>query len=549
MEYDRTYYRQRMGALDTERSGWVSHWRDISEVFHPIGGRFLHTDRTKAKDRFHDIIDNTGIRARRVMGAGLMAGMTSPARPWFRLAAPDPKVNDQDDVRRWLDDVTQLMREIFARSGIYRVLHAVYDELGSFGTAAAILQPSHGTVMRGHGMTVGEYWIAQSPEQRVDTLYREFDMTVEQIIAAFPRERISATVRNAYDRGHKDQWHTIVHAIEPRHTRDPRKRDAANMPFRSVYFEKDATEGGFLSEGGFRTFPALAPRWDLSSVTDVYGWGPGSMALGDGAELQRLQVMKGKAIDYQADPPVQVPASMKNREDLLPGGVSYYPDTMGATGGVRSAFEVPLRLDYVLEQIRDVRERIDAAFYVDLFLLISQQDDVRTATEISIRQEEKMLMLGPVLERLHDELLSPLVDYTFTRMVEARLLPPAPEALQGQDLNIEFVSALAQAQKAVGLGAMDRLLGTVGAVAQFRPEVVDKLNADEIVDRYADMLGLDPDMIVANDQVALIREQRAQAQQAQLAAEQAPAQAQAIKSMSEVDPEGLRAVASQFIGL
>lgn len=548
MTDQRTRFNKRLASLEEERSSWLTHWRDISDVLQPIRGRFLATDRNEGDRRHNKIVDNTGTRALRIMAAGLMAGMTSPARPWFRLAVADPELGENANVKRWLAECTQLMRDVFARSNIYRALHSMYEELGAFGTASSLLDDNYDAIIRGHTLTVGEYMIAQNHEQIVDTLYREFQMTVGQVVGKFGLKNVSNHVKGLYDRGSYDSWITVVHAIEPRMERDPGKRDPKNMPWRSIYFEKGCNEKDYLSESGFRDFRVLAPRWSVIG-SDVYGRGPGMDALGDVEQLQRNQVMKGKAIDYQADPPIQVPASMKGEEDLLPGGTSYYNDATGPSGGIRTAFDVNLRIDYLLEDIRDVRERINSAFYADLFLMISQLETQRTATEIAAREEEKLLMLGPVLERLHNEMLDPLIDVTFNRLVETGTLPPAPEELQGVDLKVEYVSMLAQAQQAVGLGAVDRLLGTVGSVAQFKPDALDKLDTDEMIDGYADMLGVDPDYIVANKDVAMIRQQRAQAQQAQAQAEMAPGAAQAAKTLSEVDPEQLRQVTGQFSGL
>ena len=129
-----------------------------------------------------------------------------------------------------------------------------------------------------------------------------------------------------------------------------------------------------------------------------------------------------------------------------------------------------------------------------------------------------MLMIGPVLERLQNELLKPLIDTTFAFMVQQGNMAPPPEELQGVPLDVEFISVLAQAQRSIGVNSIDRYLNTVGMVAQMKPEVLDKIDADKWADAYADMLGVDPDLIVPNEQVAMIRQQRAeqQAQQQQM---------------------------------
>jgi hypothetical protein len=211
-----------------------------------------------------------------------------------------------------------------------------------------------------------------------------------------------------------------------------------------------------------------------------------------------------------------------------------------------------LDLNHLLADIQDVRGRINQAFYTDLFLMLaSAPTNNMTATEVAERHEEKLLMLGPVLERLHNELLDPLIERTFGRMIETGLVPPPPEELQGVDLNVEYVSMLAQAQRAVATNGIDRFVGNLGAVAQFKPDVLDKFDSDKWADAYSDMLGIDPELIVPNDRVAMIRAQRAQAaqaaqQQAQVA--QAAATAKDAAAAGGGGAEGLTNVMQMFTG-
>jgi hypothetical protein len=267
---------------------------------------------------------------------------------------------------------------------------------------------------------------------------------------------------------------------------------------------------------------------------DIYGHSPGMEALGDVKQLQHEQLRKAQAIDYQTKPPLQVPASMKNRDiEMLPGGISYYDGA--ANNGIKTAFEVNLNLQYLLNDIMDCRERVRGAFYADLFLMLANAgpNTRMTATEVAERHEEKLIMLGPVLERLHNELLAPLVDTTFTRMVQAGIVPPAPQELQGMDLNIEFVSMLAQAQRAIGTNAVDRFVGNLGAIAQMKPDILDKFDQDEWADVYADMLGIDPALIIADKDVAIIRQARAQAMAAKEQAAVMQQQSQTVKNMAQ----------------
>lgn len=515
----------RWGMLKSERASWLAHWQEITTYLLPRNGRYFRQDRDKGWRRHNNIYDNTGTRALRTLGAGMMAGATSPARQWFRLATADPELNSYQPVKLWLDDVTRRMQLVFQKSNTYRALHSMYEELGAFGTAASLVLPDFKNVIHQYPITCGEYCIATDFQGRVTTLYREFEVTVADLVKEFGYENCSITVRNMYDRGTLDAWIPIIHAIEPRTDRDHKKRDSKNMPYGSWYFEVGGEEGKFLRESGFQQFPALVPRWSTAGG-DIYGNSPGMEALGDIKQLQHEQLRKAQAIDFQTKPPLQVPISMKNRDvETLPGGISFVD---GAGMGIKTAFEVNLNLQYLLNDIMDCRERVRGAFYADMFLMLATQPNTRmTATEVAERHEEKLLMLGPVLERLHNELLDPLVDITFTRMLQAGIVPPAPEELQGMDLNVEFVSMLAQAQRAIGTNSVDRFVGNLGAIAQMKPDVLDKFDSDQWADIYADMLGVDPSLIIADKEVAMVRNAR---NQAMAAKEQVAAVEQASKA-------------------
>lgn len=505
----------RWGQLRNERESWMAHWKEISDYLLPRSGRFFVDDRNRGDKRHNSIYDSTGTRALRVLAAGMMAGMTSPARPWFRLTTSYPQLDESAAVKAWLADVTRLMQMVFAKSNTYRALHSMYEELGAFGTASTIVLADFNSVIHHYTLTTGEFAMAADHRGQINTLYREFQMTVAQTVREFGRNNCSPTVQTLFDRGALEQWVTIMHAIEPRVDRDVTKRDDRNMAWKSVYFEHGGNEDQILRDSGFKEFPALCPRW-ATSGGDIYGNSPAMEALGDIKQLQHEQLRKAQGIDYKTKPPLQAPTSLKSRDvDTLPGGISFV-DSAAPNGGIRSAFEVNIDLSHLLADIQDVRERIKGGFYADLFLMLANGTNPQmTATEVAERHEEKLLMLGPVLERMHNEILDPLIEMTFSRMVEANIVPPPPEELQGMELNVEFVSMLAQAQRAIATNSVDRFVGNLGAVAGIKPEVLDKFDADRWADAYADMLGIDPELIVPGEQVALIRKQRAEAAQAQ----------------------------------
>jgi len=528
---------QQWEALKAERSSWVAHWQDISDHLLPRAGRFFAQDRNRGEKRHNNILDETGTQSLEVLAAGMQAGMNSPARPWFKLTTGNPDLDKQHDVKVWLDQTTKQILRVFHKSNFYRAMHSGYEELGAFGSSACIQVPDFQTVTHFMPLTAGEYCMAANWKGEVDTLYRHYEATVDQLVRQFGLENCSNVVQQAWRNGHKFRWVECVHAVRPREQRDTTKLDGKNMPFESVYFELGANQDKYLRVSGFKGFPGWGARWHARN-NDVYGHSPAMLALGSVRQLQHEQMMKGKGISYMADPPVQVPVSLRSGgADLLPGGVTFVDNTQ--TGGIRSAFDVGLRLDHLLGDIQDIRERIRDSFHVNLFLMLASSDRTQmTATEVAERHEEKMLMLGPVLERVTHETHVPAVNNTFDELLRAGALAPPPDALIDQELNVEFVSMLAQAQRAVSTNAVDRFVANLGVIAGMKPDVLDKFNSDAWADEYADMLGVSPDLIVAGERVAIVREQRAQVAQQQMQAEQAVQASQTAKNFAGATPSG-----------
>ena len=562
----RTYFTNRLGALDRDRTSYWTTWRDLAENFAPRRGRFLNStsdQSTRGQRKDRRIIDNTPLLAARVMASGMMAGISSPARPWFRLRLSSDAANQDAGVRFWLDEVQRRVLHVFAKSNLYNCLHTLYGELGTFGTAALWIDEDEEDVVRGYTLTVGEYWLASSRRLRVDTLYRSLWWTVRQIVDTFGRDAVSDGIRSLYDAGQLDQEYEIVHAIEPNPNAAPPDmrvpKDtatpwaghvSARMRYRSVWFERGQQgERSLLRVSGYDEFPAMAPRWEVAG-SDTYGWGPGWTALGDAQQLQTQHRRKLEAIDKQVKPPMVGPPSLKNEPaSLLPGGITYVADPSGQT--FRPAIDVRIDLGALGQDIAEVQQRVKQAFYADLFLMMAESDRREiTAREIDERHEEKMLMLGPVLERLHDELLDPLVTRVFNIMSRNGMFAdiPVPPVLKAQPLQVEFISMLAQAQKAVATGAIERFWQFGGQIAALKPEAADRLDPDGTMEAYADMTGIPSGVMVDRKQAMALREQRAKQQAQQAAMQQGLALVKGAKTASEIDVGGGQNAVSAILG-
>jgi hypothetical protein len=549
----RQLYLKRWTKLKSERATWDGDWRDLVDYLHPYGGRFTpdETNQGGKSARASKQLHTAARRSLKVLAAGLMGGMTSPARPWFRLTTGHIDLREDAEVKRWFQQVTDLMREIFAQSNTYRALHQAYVELGAFGTSLTVAMPDFENVIHLFPITVGEYALACDNKGKVDTFAREFNMTVGQIVQQFEWANISPMVKDHWGRGNVDQWIPVQHVVEPNAGRDMEKRDASGMRFRSCYYESSrGVDDKLLAEEGFNRFPGLAARWDVNG-NDVYGTGPGHDALKDMKEANFFKSRRALAIDYMSNPPVQVPGILRSvGVNRFPGGTTFVDQT-GPENSIRSMFDVQLNLQHLDGAMQETLSLIKSHFYEDLFLMLA--NDTRsgtTATEVAERHEEKLLMLGPVLERLHNELLDPLINFTFERMVESRILPPPPLKLQGKDVKVQYVSVLAQAQRAVGLASFDRLIATVGAVAGAAqdPSVWDKIDKDQLIDEYADGLGVTPSIIRSDDQVAALRQQRQKQQDQQQALAGAQQAAETAATASKADPARLQDVMGMFSG-
>lgn len=544
-------YNKRREALKTERKTWQGHWEELSEYIMPRLGRFSLDKTNRGEKKNHSIIDNTATVAARVLASGLMSGASSPARPWFRIGTADKDLRKSGEVKVYLDYVEELMYTILARSNVYNMLHASYEELGVFGTDCMLIEEDFNDVIRAYTYTAGEYMIAMSDRLIADTAIREARYTVRQLATWFGEQSLSQRARNQLDKGNYHEKVDVTHIIEPNEGRDVDSPHRTNMPYRSVWYENDAKDDLFLREGGFHDFPVLASRWDVTG-TDTYGRSPGMVALGDVKQLQTMQLRKSQGIDKMTNPPMNAPWQLKNSPiTTLPGGINFVDASQGSQT-LAPTYQVSMPLNELSADISMVQQRIRDAFYTDLFMMMLSSDRRSiTAREVDERHEEKLIMLGPVLERLHNEKFNRLIDRLYGIMVRGNLLPPPPRDLQGQTLKVEYISALANAQQAIGLGALERTIGFGTSLAQFDPSVLDKLNMDEVMDEYGTMAGVSPKVIRENEQANAIRQQRqaAMQQQQQAAALQVGVDAAEKLSNTDMDkPSALKNLAQNLTG-
>lgn len=545
----RKHCQTRKAALLAERALYEPDWRTVAEYVDPFAGRYLFQQKGARKlPSRAKILNNTATRALRTMDAGFMGGHTSKSRPWFAITVPSDRkqLADRPDVKAWCDDVSQLIRDTLAKSNFYTALPNFYHSRHLFGVAVLCVDEDAKETVRFYSRNIGTYAVGFDNRGICDTLWYEFERTARQIDQEFSallgggdaiagRRLLPLPVQNALSGGRADTKFMVQSLIEPNPDKKPGVQGPMFRPFRQVYWIDGAESDscGCLDMGGHYEMRALCSRWDVTG--DVYGPCPALDSLGDIKQLQYMEGEKLRLVDLLGKPPMGLPDSMRNRQASLEPGSKTYLTPLQTQQQVGPLYTPDARgLAEVKSDIIEVQKRIESAFYADLFRMLDYLDDrQRTAYEVSERKEEKVAMLGPALESLTDEVLDPGITLTYASLDRAGMIPPVPEALDGIPLVIEYTSMLAQAQKAAGLGTIERVIGFAGALVQMtggaRPDILDKIDFDQAIDEFHDRNGSPARMIRGDDDVAAIREGRAQqAKQAQLK-EMAPA----IKQLSE----------------
>lgn len=508
---------RRKSALKLERVSFEAHYKELAMFIQPRRGRFFIDDQNKGGDRWQAIINSKGTDAHRTCRSGLFAGIMSPARPWFAFETPDPDMMRIQEVKEWCDKVAIILRAIFNGSNFYSSSSSMLGELILFATGAMMHMDDYEDVARFYPLTVGSYWIGQDARQVVNTLVREYQLTVGQIFenrkSGTWNGGVSPTAQTAYDQGNYDMWIPVTHIVEPNIAYADAKLEAKYKKFRSCTYEPGNTDRTImLNDSGFDDFPAHVPRWD-TTAEDIYGTDcPAMTALGDIKGMQIEERRKGQAIDKMVNPVLKGPAALRNVPiKNLPGGVNIY-DGDGSKEGLTPVYTVNPQVQELRADIKEVEARVDRAFYVHLFRAISDMAGVqpRNQLELQQRDQERLLELGPVLEHLHGEFLSKAVQRTFAQCVRAGILPPAPPVLQGKVLNTRFISAIAMAQRSVAAGTIERNATFVaGLITGGFQNAGDKFDADAAIEEYGSVTGLSPRIIV--DQAVVDQKRQAAA--------------------------------------
>jgi hypothetical protein len=509
-----------LSRLMEKRSNWESHWQEVADYMLPRKAE-ITKQRAAGDKRNISIFDATPIHALELLAASLHGMLTSSANRWFSLRFKETELNDSDEAKEWLEDATQRMYDAIAKSNFQQEIFECYHDLIAFGTACLMIEEDDEDVLNFSARHIKEIYIQENKKGYVDTIYRKFKMPAQAVLDKFGMENVSKEVLNSAKKNPFDEL-TIIHVVRPRLEFDPKKKDKKNMPFQSIYYEEST--GHIIMIGGFKENPYVIPRY-LKASTEIYGRSPGMNALPDVKVLNKMVENSLKAAAKQIDPPLLIPDDgMLAPIRMAPGSINYY------RAGSRDRIE-PLNINantsITLNSENQRREAILKMFHVDQLVITENRN--MTATEVLQRQEEKMRILGPVLGRLQSELLSPMIIRIFNIMLRNNLFQMAPAILRSQELNIEYVSPIALAQKSSELQSIMRGLELFGSMAQAMP-VMDYIDENGLIKQLINILGLPAKMIKSDAEVQQIREERAQQQQMQMEMQQQLNESQVAKN-------------------
>jgi Bacteriophage head to tail connecting protein len=545
----------RLLGLRVNRYSWWTHWRELADYILPRRYKWLITPNQMARGSpiNQHILDCTPTLSARDLAAGIMFGVSDPARPWFRFKIGQIDSTQTSPTSLWLAQVERMMRMILAESNFYTALAIYYLDLVIFGTAVMLIYEDFENCISCVNPCLGEYYLENNSQLTVDTAMREFTLTISQVVDQFGLNNVSDNTARLYKEGGSNWTREIIvgHAIEP--NVDPTFGIPKSFKFREAYWEwtgSAAPQGGspnsqgFLRKKGFHEQPFAATRWDIVS-NDAYGRGPGMDALGDVKQLQLEQKRKAQAIDKMVNPPLVADIQLKNQPaSLLPGGMTYIAGmTSNSRPGMAPVYTVEPKLQDMAVDIQQTQERIKETFYNSLFKTISQYETRSnvSATEIDARRAESSVMLGPVLQRVNTEGLDPMLERVFGIANRAGLIPPAPPEVHGRWIKIEYSSMIQTAQAAAATGGIERLLSLAGNLAGVDPQAVDNIDIDYAVEKYSSLLNNDPRMIRSPQQLANIRNRRQKQEEAANQAQQADTAqklAMGAKTLSETGMGG-----------
>lgn len=539
VKYDKKYFEQRRAELKNIFDQIKPDLQDLADYFAPNAVRFIARNINKPHVKSKKILDSTTFIAVRNFASGMMTGATSPTRRWFKtgIMNRDNKKNKMSYAAKlWCSNQAELSRKILYASNFYQLLPEVYEQLGVFLFSCMAMEKDYDNVANFKVLPIGSYYYSKDGRGVVDTVCRNYMESAKNLVERYGLENCSDAVQQVYKTRPNDMFE-IVHFVEPNREYKEGSPISAQKKFISVTYEVGNGTTLFLKKAGFDKFPYVVFEASCNGEDAYPSKGCGIYALPDAKQLMSMIKELGKAVKKMVSPAYQGSASLKNKR--LSDNPGFFNEDGDNGAGIRPIHEVNPQVLELKNIIAELRENIKSIFYNDLFaMILNTAERGRTATEVNELKEEKLVLLSPLLEQIHTA-LKQILDWLFYTEMEAGILPEVPQELEGEEIEIEFISTLAQAMKAQNISSMERFITFTANMAQaVDPVLIKKIKGEKMIDDYADFANIDPNQIAPNEELEALRQQQAEKQAQAEQMQQLQAGSEMIKNIGGSDSYG-----------
>ncbi len=441
--------------------------------------------------------------------SGIMGYTTSPNVTWLKLSLTDDDLADYHGVKDWLEKTEKALYAEFNRESFYAEIPLFIQNAALFGHAVMLIDEKKESALRFLTVSEPQIYLSQNEYNEVDTVFRIFTMTLKDIVSRFPDASIPDTMKKeAEEAKTKRKKVTVLHAVLPRDDYDDEKADDKNMAFASYYVDLD--NNILLEESGYHELPYAVFIWDRIADS-AYGDSPARQSLPDVKYLNMVEESRGRLAQLSAEPPMNVPDSMRGFESVVPAGFNYYDQPDEIMSPINIGANYPITLD----TIKDIESRIRDKFHVDFMLSLQAQGGAKTATEIIELQGEKAALLSSLIVN-QNKSLAEIVKRTFNIMYRQDRIPAIPDILveSKAGIKVDFIGPLAQAQKKYHqAGGVQMGLAMAQPIIQMCPSSLDYIDGDALLKNVLDANGFPQNAIRETDEVLKMRQQRAEAEQ------------------------------------
>lgn len=515
---------ERHQALEALRTPWQSLWKEIADYVMPRRSPGMNgASISPSVEKESRLFDTTAVQANMILANGCLAWMSPQESPWFGFEPPENA--DTDGVKRWLSEATEKTRLAMSLSNFYTAIHEFYLDRSAFGTAALYVEPGTKHTLNVQCWPVGTFAIDEDAEGNVDTVIREFELTVRQACQKFG-EKCSAHVKELEKQGGAKLHEKVkmLHCIYPRTVEELNQGGdvQGKMPIASIYMERESKH--VCRESGYEEMPVMVSRyleWG-SGLGSLYGWSPSFAALPEARQVNFLQKMMDALAEKMAFPPIMAPDELEGEIDSSAGGVTYFDRTLAAAQAMPKEWQTQGRYDIGLDRVKERQAAINRAFHTELFQMFSQLDKRQmTAREVAERASEKLIQFSPTFSRMTVELFNPLMERLFGIMLRGGKygeVPPElvqPAAQEGMGYvplpEIQYTSRIALSLRAAHSVGLARTIELTTVLAPFAPQVVKQFDWAGAIREDALNNGMPAEFIRTKDDVAKEMEMEAQA--------------------------------------